>query len=127
MEWEDTLIDEKPDPETLLAEHDELVRREKAVRAALNVLTSRERRVLEARRLVEHPPTLDQLGREMLISSERVRQLEMRAFAKIRQAAWQHLDAEPADVLIGNVGDTAPTRLRNRTSTEVQLKRRRMS
>jgi RNA polymerase sigma-32 factor len=92
-EWADTLPDEAPDPETLVAEHDEMTRRAWALRAALNVLTPRERRVFEARRLADHPPTFDQLGREMLISSERVRQLESRAFAKVKRATWQHLGA----------------------------------
>jgi RNA polymerase sigma-32 factor len=92
-EWEDTLQDESPDPETLVAENDETARRESALRAAMNVLTPRERRVFEARHLAEDPPTFDQLGREMLISSERVRQLDIRAFAKVRRAAWRHLGA----------------------------------
>lgn len=92
-QWEDTLPDEAPDPETLVAEQDEISQRERAVRAALDVLTPRERRVFVARHFAEEPATFDQLGREMSISSERVRQLETRAFAKVKQAAWQHLGA----------------------------------
>jgi RNA polymerase sigma-32 factor len=93
MEWEDTLVDDSPDAETLVVEHDETTRQGKAFRAALRVLTARERRVFEARRLTENPLTLEQLGREMSISSERVRQLETRAFANVRRAAWQHFNA----------------------------------
>lgn len=93
MEWEDTLVDDSPNAETLVAEHDESTRRERALRAGLSVLTERERRVFEARLLTENPPTLEQLGRELAISSERVRQLETRAFAKVRRAAWQNLSA----------------------------------
>ena len=93
MQWEDTLVDESPNAETLVAEHDETTRRERALRAALSVLTERERRVFEARLLAENPSTLEQLGREMAISGERVRQLETRAFAKVRRAAWQHFSA----------------------------------
>ena len=92
-EWEATLLDEAPDAEALIAEHDEITRRQRAVRAALDVLTPRERQVFEARHLAENPPTFDQLGREMLISSERVRQLETRAFEKVKRAAWQKLGA----------------------------------
>jgi RNA polymerase sigma-32 factor len=44
-----------------------------------------------ARRLTEDAPTLEELGCAMSISSERVRQLETRAFAKVKRAAWQHL------------------------------------
>jgi RNA polymerase sigma-32 factor len=35
---------------------------------------------------MECPVTLDQLARELSISSERVRQIEMRAFAKVKRA-----------------------------------------
>ncbi|MBR0962000.1 RNA polymerase factor sigma-32 [Bradyrhizobium japonicum] len=86
-EWEAMLVDEARDAETILADRDQTERRAGALRTALKALTGRERRVLEARRLAEHPPTLDQLARELSISSERVRQIELRAFAKVRQAA----------------------------------------
>jgi RNA polymerase sigma-32 factor len=91
MEWEETLVDPAPDAETIVVEYDETKRQEIALRAALGVLTERERRVFKARRLTEDPPTLEELGREMSISSERVRQLETRAFAKVKRAAWQQL------------------------------------
>jgi len=91
MEWEDTLVDPAPDAETIVAEYGETKRQESALRAALGVLTERERRVFMARRLTEDPPTLEELGREMSISGERVRQLETRAFAKVKRAAWQQL------------------------------------
>ncbi|WP_298366299.1 RNA polymerase factor sigma-32 [uncultured Bradyrhizobium sp.] len=85
-EWEAMLVDESPDAEAIVAEHDETTRRTSALRSALDVLTERERHVFVARRLVEHPLTLDQLGCELSISGERVRQIETRAFAKVRRA-----------------------------------------
>jgi RNA polymerase sigma-32 factor len=91
MEWEDTLVDPTPDAETIVAEYDETTQQQGALRAALAVLTEREKRVFVARRLTEDAPTLEELGRTMSISSERVRQLETRAFAKVKRAAWQHL------------------------------------
>jgi RNA polymerase sigma-32 factor len=91
VEWSDTLVDERPDAEAIVAEHDESTQQESALHAALDVLTERERRVFEARRLTEDPPTLEQLGREMSISSERVRQIETQALAKVKRAAWQKL------------------------------------
>jgi RNA polymerase sigma-32 factor len=91
VEWCDTLVDETPDAEAIVVEHDESTRRESALHAALEVLTERERRVFKARRLTEDPPTLEELGREMSISSERVRQIETRAFAKVKRAALQNL------------------------------------
>jgi RNA polymerase sigma-32 factor len=90
-EWGDTLVDETPDAEAIVAEHDETTRQEGALRAALGVLTGRERRVFEARRLTEDPPTLEQLGHELSISSERVRQIETSAFAKVRREAQRQM------------------------------------
>ena len=93
VEWEAMLVDDAPDAESIVAEHDESSRRERALGAALEVLTERERRVFEARRLSEPPITLEQLGRQLSISSERVRQIETRAFAKVRRAALDHVRA----------------------------------
>lgn len=85
-EWEATLVDESPDAEEIVAEHDETTHRSRALRGALEVLTERERRVFEARRLAEQPVTLEQLACELSISSERVRQIETLAFAKVKRA-----------------------------------------
>jgi RNA polymerase sigma-32 factor len=87
VEWGDTLADNAPDAEAIVAKYDESSRQENALHAALDVLTERERRVFEARRLTESPPTLEELGRELSISSERVRQIETGAFAKVRREA----------------------------------------
>ncbi|MCP3398651.1 RNA polymerase sigma factor RpoH [Bradyrhizobium sp. CCGB20] len=86
-EWETLLVDQAIDAETVLADHEQTERRTNALRVALGVLTARERHVLEARRLAERPVTLDQLACELSVSSERVRQIEIRAFAKVRRAA----------------------------------------
>jgi RNA polymerase sigma-32 factor len=91
IEWGDTLVDEAPDAEAIVAKYDESTRQESALHSALDVLTGRERRVFEARRLIEDPPTLEQLGRELSISSERVRQIETSAFAKVKREAQRHL------------------------------------
>jgi RNA polymerase sigma-32 factor len=90
-EWEAMLVDDSPDPEGIVGEEDERMQRTKAVQAALSELTERERRIFEARRLSEQPPTLDELGRELSISSERVRQIETSAFAKVRRVATEYL------------------------------------
>jgi RNA polymerase sigma-32 factor len=86
-EWQDLLVDQSSNAELILAEHDESARQAGALHAALDLLTKRERRIFEARRLTENPPTLEELARELSISSERVRQIEISAFAKVRSAA----------------------------------------
>jgi RNA polymerase sigma-32 factor len=92
-EWEALLVDESPDAEVIVADYDESTKQAKALRAAMAELTDRERQIFEARRLTEDPPTLDELGQEMSISSERVRQIETRAFAKVQRAARHYLQA----------------------------------
>lgn len=95
-DWQSMLVDQSPTAETILAEHDEAAQKSGALHAALDVLTARERRVFEARRLSENPPTLETLASELSISNERVRQIETSAFVKVKRAARRHLrpDAE---------------------------------
>jgi RNA polymerase sigma-32 factor len=71
------------------------------LRAALGGLAARERHVFEARRLAESPVTLDQLARELSISSERVRQIEIRAFAKVKRAVMLAAQDAPRAVACG--------------------------
>ena len=54
--------------------------------AAMRQLDERERRFLIERRLREDPITLEGLSRQYSISRERVRQIEARAFEKVRAA-----------------------------------------
>jgi RNA polymerase sigma-32 factor len=93
MEWEATLVDNAPDAESLVIEYDEKSRQARALHAAMEVLTERERRVFEGRHLSEPSTTLEELGRELSVSSERIRQIEARAFAKVRRAALDRLKA----------------------------------
>ena len=95
VEWEAMLVDPAPNAEAILAEQEEGVRQKGALRAALNVLTERQRKVFVARRLAQKPPTLGQLAHKMSISAERVRQIEAQAFAKVKQAVRDHLGAAP--------------------------------
>ncbi len=86
-EWQDHLIDQSPSPEAIVVEHDEKERRLKALVAAIDVLDDRERRIFEARRLADEPLTLEDLAAKFNVSRERIRQIEARAFEKVRKAA----------------------------------------
>jgi RNA polymerase sigma-32 factor len=85
-EWQDRLVDQISDQETRLAESEESDNRRKALGASLSVLTDRERRIFEARRLADDPITLGDLASEFGVSRERVRQIEVRAFEKVQRA-----------------------------------------
>jgi RNA polymerase sigma factor (sigma-70 family) len=80
-------VDPGPSPEEKLAEREELSIRSSAVRIAIESLGSREGFIFESRRLVYPPVTLRELADKLGISIERVRQLEMSAFRKVRERA----------------------------------------
>jgi RNA polymerase sigma-32 factor len=86
-QWQDYLIDESPSPEAIILEHDEMDRRRDALIRAIDILNDRERRIFEARHLIDQPRTLDDLATELKVSRERVRQIEVRAFEKVQIAA----------------------------------------
>ncbi len=89
VEFMDTLVDESPSPEAIVAEREEAGIRNEMLQAALAELPERERHIFVERRLTDDPVTLEQLGEEYGISRERVRQLEVRAFEKVQKAVIQ--------------------------------------
>jgi RNA polymerase sigma-32 factor len=82
----DRLVDPTPGHDIELAESEELARRREALQAALQTLSHRERHIFTARYLAETPPNLQALATEYGISRERIRQIEERAFQKVRAA-----------------------------------------
>ena len=86
-EWQDYLVDQSPSPEVLLAVRDETDHQHRALTHAIGALNQRERRIFEARHLADVPITLEDLAVEFNVSRERVRQIEVRAFEKVRKAA----------------------------------------
>ena len=90
-EWQDLLVDDNDNQEAILVRSEEAGNRHAALGAALTVLNERERRIFEARRLMEDPLTLEQLSDEFGVSRERVRQIEARAFEKVQAAVKRNL------------------------------------
>jgi RNA polymerase sigma-32 factor len=85
-EWQSYLVDQSPSPEAIVAEQDEQDCQHKALAGAIGVLNDRERRIFEARHLADEPLTLEELALEFNVSRERIRQIETRAFEKVRKA-----------------------------------------
>jgi len=92
-EWQDWLVDESPDQETTLTASEEFDNRRKKLSDALTVLNKRERRIFETRRLAEEQITLLELAEEFGVSRERVRQIEVGAFAKVQNAVKHRVAA----------------------------------
>ena len=83
---QDWLADPSQTQEATLAERQEAAHRHEILQAAIGALKPRERSIFIARRLTEEPASLEQLAVEYGISRERVRQIEQRAFEKVRAA-----------------------------------------
>ena|SRR5438552_3043738 len=105
-EWQDHLVDQSPSPEAIIVEQDEKEHRREALIAAIDVLNDRERRIFEARHLADEPLTLEDLALEFNVSRERVRQIEARAFDKVRKGTRKHI-AEAQSTAAMLAGSTA--------------------
>ncbi|MSO54739.1 MAG: RNA polymerase sigma factor RpoH [Rhodospirillales bacterium] len=83
-ELQDVIADDRPSPESEVADKEERRRNFRLLKEAISRLPERERDILVERRLKDAPATLEELGDRYGISRERVRQLEVLAFNKVR-------------------------------------------
>jgi RNA polymerase sigma-32 factor len=90
-EWQDWIPSDEHTHEHQLMERDEYQKHQDILNECLQYLTPREVRIIEGRRLNEPPLTLEQISQELSISKERVRQIEVRAFEKLRLAVKKEL------------------------------------
>ena len=84
LEVQDLLIDERASPEqnAILTKDTKTI--SNLINEALNKLPEREKNIIGARQLSENTITLQELGKDLGISKERVRQLENRALSKLK-------------------------------------------
>jgi len=85
-QWQDMLADNGPLQDELVAEDQEASMRHELLVEAMESLNDREKQILEQRRLVDDPQTLEELSQVYNVSRERVRQIEVRAFEKLQKA-----------------------------------------
>lgn len=85
-EWQNSLADNRPGPEEVVIGLRDAATRSRWLNEALSELSQRERTIIDQRRLREEAATLEELGRELGVSKERVRQLEHRAMQKLKQS-----------------------------------------
>ncbi len=89
-EWLDTIEDDAPQAEHVVAERHDRVALRSWLQQAMSGLTERERFIVRERKLRGEARTLECLGKELQLSKERVRQLEAGAFQKMRKFLEQH-------------------------------------
>lgn len=93
-EWIDTLEDNSDQADEIVTRDHDMDTLRSWLVDALQGLNERERLIVCERKLRGAPRTLESLGKELGLSKERVRQLEVAAFAKMRRS----LEAQSSDV-----------------------------
>jgi RNA polymerase sigma-32 factor len=83
-EWQDWLEDEAADHVENFESQEELNLRRSLLVEAMSDLTDREKDIISARQLSDEPKTLEELSKIFKVSRERVRQIEVKAFEKLR-------------------------------------------
>lgn len=83
-DWQSMLSDEGPNPEDVVTGIKDAETRSKWLNDALDKLSDREQLIIRERHLGQETVTLEELGKELGVSKERVRQLEARAMDKIK-------------------------------------------
>src|ERR1044072_8767068 len=83
-QWQDFLVDSGPLQDEMIAEDEETRVRHDLLMSAMESLNDRERHILMERRLADEPKTLEELSQVYGVSRERIRQIEVRAFEKLR-------------------------------------------
>ena len=85
-EWQDWLVDDKLDQELKLSQDQELDERKNLMKSSMDILNTREKEILTARKLSENAATLEVLSKKYKVSRERIRQIETKAFEKLQKA-----------------------------------------
>jgi len=89
----DTLVAPTPAADVIIERRGETKIQQDAIAIALNVLKPREKFIVEQRFMIDDPKSLAELGVELGVTRERVRQLEVRTVKKLRHAL-AHLESD---------------------------------
>ncbi len=90
-EWQDWVVDENADQELQVSQRQELQQKQALLKNAMSVLDDREKEILQDRRLIDEPKTLEELSQKHKVSRERIRQIENRAFEKLQKAMLENV------------------------------------
>lgn len=97
-EWQNFIADERPNPEDIVLGSKDAKTRSEWLNDALKKLTDREQKIIKDRHLGYDTVTLEELGNDLGVSKERVRQLEQRAMGKLRDSLSRN-KMNPSDFL----------------------------
>jgi len=96
-EWQNFLADDRPNPEDIVMGMRDSKTRSQWLADALGTLSEREQKIIHDRHLQYETVTLEDLGKELGVSKERVRQLEARAMEKLKASMTEKI-AHPEDL-----------------------------
>ena len=80
------LSDDRDNPEEVYEDFNDNKIKKEFINNAINTLNERERKIIKLRKLKEKSITLDELGKMLKISKERVRQIETKALQKLQKS-----------------------------------------
>lgn len=90
-EWQNFLSDDRPNPEEIVIGTKDAQTRSAWLGEALSELSDREQTIIRERHLGYQTVTLEDLGKQLGVSKERVRQLEQRAMDKLKVSMGRHV------------------------------------
>ena len=80
------LADERQNPEESFEDYNDKKIKKDFIYKAINTLNEREKTIIQLRKFKEKSITLDELGKTLKISKERVRQIETKALEKLKKS-----------------------------------------
>jgi RNA polymerase sigma-32 factor len=80
------LADERQNPEETFEEFNDKNIKKDFINKAIDTLNDREKTIISLRKFREKSITLDELGKKLKISKERVRQIETKALEKLKRS-----------------------------------------
>lgn len=92
-QWLDWIEDENENHAETIAQNDEFKKRSAMLENAFHILKPRELQIMQMRHLEDPAKTLEEIGLELNLSRERVRQIEIAAFVKVQKNVRQQVHA----------------------------------
>ena len=93
------LKDDSPTQDNIFENLNDTQLKQKWIFQSINELNEREQFIINSRQLNEKPKTLDEIGKQLKISKERVRQIESSSLKKLRKNILE-ISNEPKDFFV---------------------------